>query len=408
MRVLDGLEGASSSGGRPLDRQAMGRVLAALGNRVFLMHNVHEDAPEILESRWAMSYLRGPLTRTQIKTLMDPRRGEFAPPKPPAEAAPPASATRAADAAASASASRAFSSAPAVSARLILPPEIPQFFAPAPGRATFVPMLVGHAQVRFTDTKARVDVTRDVTVVTPITHDAVPVDWTAARDAEFAVSDLAKDPPPGATFAELPSSAQKTKSYGDWTKTFTAWLTREQSLELFRSDALGLVSKPGESEADFRVRLQQAAREARDAAVTKLRQKYASKVATLQERLRRAEQEIQKQSQQASASNLDTVVSVGTSVLGALFGRKSIATGVGQAARGVTRARRESLDVTRAQENKAAVEAQLREIEETVQAEVAGIEAAHSPLTEPLETLALKPKRTGVLVQLVALTWVAE
>jgi hypothetical protein len=269
-------------------------------------------------------------------------------------------------------------------------------------------MLVGAAQVRFTDTKTKVDVTREVVVVTPITQDAVPVDWANAREAEFSLSDLSKDPPAGATFAELPAPAQKAKSYIEWTKAFTAWLMREQSLELRRSDAHALVSRPGEREADFRVRLQQAARETRDASVAKLRQRYASKVAVLQERLRRAEQDIQKQSQQASASNLDTVVSVGTSVLGALFGRKSIASGVGQAARGVSRSRRESQDVTRAQENKAAVEAQLREIEETVQAEVAGIEAAHSPLTEPLETLALKPKRTGVQVQLVALTWVQQ
>ena len=78
MRVLDGLEGASANGGAAFDRQAMGRLLSALGNRVFLMHNVHEDAPEVFESRWAMSYLRGPLTRSQIKILMDPRRAEFA------------------------------------------------------------------------------------------------------------------------------------------------------------------------------------------------------------------------------------------------------------------------------------------------------------------------------------------
>ena len=78
MRVLDGLEGASANGGVPFDRQATGRVLSGLATRVFLMHNVHEDAPEVFESRWAISYLRGPLTRSQIKILMDPRRAEFA------------------------------------------------------------------------------------------------------------------------------------------------------------------------------------------------------------------------------------------------------------------------------------------------------------------------------------------
>jgi hypothetical protein len=77
LRVLDALEGASASGDAPFDRPEMGRLLGALGSRVFLMHNVHEDAPEVFESRWALSYLRGPLTRSQIKTLMDPRRSEF-------------------------------------------------------------------------------------------------------------------------------------------------------------------------------------------------------------------------------------------------------------------------------------------------------------------------------------------
>ena len=71
-RVLEGLEGASASSGKKFDKQGMEQLLAGLGNRVFLMNNVHEDAPEVFQTRWTLSYLRGPLTRTQIKTLMDP------------------------------------------------------------------------------------------------------------------------------------------------------------------------------------------------------------------------------------------------------------------------------------------------------------------------------------------------
>jgi hypothetical protein len=408
LRVLDGLEGASASGGGSFDRASMGRVLGSLGNRVFLMHNVHEDGPEIFETRWAMSYLRGPLTRTQIKTLMDPRRSEFGtttePTRPAAAPAPSSSRS------ASASSSAGFASAPAVSARALLPPEIPQFFAPAAGKATFVPMVVGAAQVRFTDTKTTIDVSRDVVVVAPITQDAVPVDWKNAKEAEFSVADLSKEPSPGASFAELPAAAQRTKSYADWSKAFIAWLAREQSLELLHSEALDIVSKAGESEAEFRVRLQLAAREERDDQVARLRQKYAPKVAQLQERLRRADQDIQKQQEQASDSKMNTAISFGTTVIGALFGRKTLsAATVGKAAtaaRGVGRSMKESQDVSRAQENKAAVQAQLQELETNLQAEIAGIEATHDPRTEPLETIALKPKRTGIQVQLVALTWV--
>ena len=70
-RVLEGLEGASSSAGKKFDKGRMEQTLAGLGNRIFLMNNVHEDEPVVFETRWCLSYLRGPLTRSQIKLLMD-------------------------------------------------------------------------------------------------------------------------------------------------------------------------------------------------------------------------------------------------------------------------------------------------------------------------------------------------
>src|SRR5262245_26271167 len=90
-RVIEGLEGASAQAGASFDRQQMEATLAALGNRVFLMNNVHDDAPVVFESRWAMSYLCGPLTKNQIKTLMDPVRSKH----PSAATAAPAAANEA-------------------------------------------------------------------------------------------------------------------------------------------------------------------------------------------------------------------------------------------------------------------------------------------------------------------------
>jgi hypothetical protein len=76
-RVMEGLEGASAQAGASFNRQEMEAALAALGNRVFMMNNVHDDKPVVFQTRWALSYLCGPLTRTQIKTLMDPVRAQF-------------------------------------------------------------------------------------------------------------------------------------------------------------------------------------------------------------------------------------------------------------------------------------------------------------------------------------------
>jgi hypothetical protein len=410
----------------PLDRSAMGRVLSALGNRVFVMHNVHEDAPEIFESRWAMSYLRGPLTRSQIKTLMDPRRTEFAQAGTPGTQAVPDAATARRDPRARLPPSRssgeprrspgggsqADSDPVATGRRPVLPPDIQQFFAPAPGVPLYTPMLLGSAAVRFADAKCGVDEVRDVLVVTPVEDTPVAVDWAKATDAEFGLDDLSRDPLDGASFADLPAAAQKAKSYAEWTKGFTAWLTRGQTLDLLRSPSLRVVSRPGENERDFRVRLQQSAREARDAQVAALRQKYAPKMQALVERERKAEQAVAREQEQVTSSRLQTGISMATTVFGAMFGRKTFsASTLGRAttaARGVGRSMKESEDVGRAQENVAGIQAQIQELEASLQADITATETAHVASADTLETLTLKPKRTGVQVKLVALVWVGQ
>jgi phage host-nuclease inhibitor protein Gam len=271
-------------------------------------------------------------------------------------------------------------------------------------------MILGTAAVRFTDTKARIDETRQVSLVTPLTSDAIPVSWDRAQPAGFDPADLSPDLPAHGTFKELPGPASKAKNYADWSKAFVAWISTNETLDIFKSPSLGLVSNAGESEGDFRIRLQQAARERRDTEVTRLRQKYAPKVAGLQERLRRAQQSVEKEQQQSSEQKTQAAISIGASVLGALFGRKTLsASNVGRvttAARGMGRIARESQDIARAQQNVTAIQEQLNELEASVQADIAAIEATYHPQTEPLDTISLKPKRAGVQVRLVALTWI--
>jgi len=411
MRVLDGLEGVSAPGAPVFDRQATGRVLAGLANRVFLMHNVHEDRPEVFQTRWLMSYLRGPLTRAQIRTLTpDSLRAASAPSS--AQAAPAAVPQPTAPVAARAPIATG-AKGPTVAARWVLPPDIPQYFAPSTGgKRRYIPTVLGAAEVRYTDAKASVDHVRTIIAYTPITEDAIAVNWDDATLADFGADDLDREPPPGASFAELPAAAQRTKSYTDWSKSFVTWITRAQAIELLRSPWLAIISRPGESEGDFRARLQLAARERRDDAVQALRQKYAPKTALLQERLRKAQQAVAVQQEQASGSKVQTAISFGTTVLGAMFGRKTFsATTLGRAgtaARGVGRSMKEAQDVTRAQENVAAVTEKIADLEAKLQEEIADVEGTFQPASEGLDTLSLKPKRSGVQVRLLALTWVAE
>ena len=398
-RVLDGLEGASSSAGKKFDKGRMEQTLAGLGARIFLMNNVHEDEPVVFETRWCLSYLRGPLTRSQIKMLMDPVKRQS-----PNVNRQAMNESRLTD-----------DGLRMTSARPMLPPDVPQHFVPFRGsrpagsELVYAPMLLGSSQVRFSDSKSGIDSTQEVTVLAPIGEGAVAVDWDHAVVADLAVADLEQAPDDSGQFLALPASASKAKSYADWNKDFGGWLFRTQKVELLKGPSTKDVSRPGESERDFRVRLQQSGREQRDKGAESLRQKYASKITTLQDRIRRAEQQKEKQQTESRSSQVQAAISVGASILGAFLGRKTIsAANISRATtaiRSASRVMKESQDVGVAEENVAALQQQLAELEAQFKLESEALAAATDPVNEKLDSVSIKPTKSNIAVKLVALAW---
>src|SRR5262249_33012145 len=160
--------------------------------------------------------------------------------------------------------------------------------------------------------------------ITAIGDGAVAVDWSAARPIEWPPESLEHDAPEGATFASLPPVAFKSKNYDAWTKQFAAVLSAREAPELFERPSSGAVSAPDEAERDFRARLHQASREERDRALEVLRRKYAPRQAALEEKLRRAKQAVERESDQATGQKLQTAISVGATLVGALPGQRGI------------------------------------------------------------------------------------
>jgi Sec-independent protein translocase protein TatA len=158
------------------------------------------------------------------------------------------------------------------------------------------------------------------------------------------------------------------------------------------------------------VRLQQAGREQRDQQSEVLRKKYSPKIVALQDRIRRAEQMVERQQAESRSSQIQAAISVGATILGAFLGRKAISAGnIGKATtaiRGAGRAMKESKDVSQAEDNVAALQQQLAALEAEFKAEADALAAATDPLTEKLETLSLKPSKSNISIKLVALVWV--
>ena len=386
-RVMEGLEGASL--GESFNKQAMEQTLAGLGKRRFLLHNVHEDKPVVFNTRWVMSYLAGPLTRDQIRTLTESHKaGAGSVDKP---------ALRKARAAGN--------EVP------LLPPTIKQLYQPAAtdDAIVYFPRLIAVSDVAFTNARYKVDDRRETTYLADFDEGPVAIDWDVAEQTPLSVEALQKAPEPGASYAEYPACITKPANYGRWEKELKRWIRQNEHVSLYRSARFKLSSEPGESEGEFRVRLQTVASEQRDVAIGKLRKQYASKVTTLENRLLRAEQAIEREEQQSTQRKFDTALSFGTAILGAVLGRKRLSTTtanrVGSAIRKAGSARKEAGDVARAKETADRVREQLAELDAELAAEIEGLNTSYDAQTDELTEIPVRPKTTDIHISLIGLVW---
>ena len=396
-RVIEGLESALAGTGS-MDRSTLDKLMSALTQRVFLMRNVHQDAPYLMKSRWALSFLRGPLTGPEITRVMAGKRG----------AAAPASTSTASPSAAPA----ATSVAAPVTARPAIPGDVTEYFLE--GRsgqpvAEYRPMVMGLAKLHFVDAKLGLDQWDTTAWLAPLGDDGKSVDWAAGSAHPDLKARLSKSPATGAAFADLPGAAMRAANYTAWGKSLTSHLYEQTRAEVFFCDAIKLASAPGEDEAQFRVRLAQSLREKRDEAVEALRRKVAPKLATLQDRVARAEDKVQREQAQLSQQKMNTAVSVGAGILGALFGRTAVSVGTigraSSAARSASRIGRESQDVARADESLEVVRQRLADLQAESESEIAALAASFEGEAVALREVSVTPRKSDIAVGQVALVW---
>ncbi|NKB88257.1 MAG: DUF87 domain-containing protein [Acidobacteria bacterium] len=394
-RVLDGLEGVAATASGSFDRGAMEETLAGLGKRRFLMHNVHESAPVVFHTRWAMSYLRGPLTRNQIKGLQ-PQAAATAAPAGPSPSTPPPAPVAA--------------PAPPKAAKPVLEPGIKQVFVPARlpatgANVTNVPHLISVAEVHFVDTRKGLQASEEITALVELEPDVERPEWDSARLLDLGARDLRKRGTAGAAFGELPAAAARPRTYASWQKQFRDWAYRTRRYDLHHCAELEAYSEPGEGGAEFRIRLSEKAREARDLAVSKLRTKYDKRFATLRERIRKAEQTVDREKEQASGAAMQTAINLGSTLLSAVLGRSALGR-ASSTARGAGYAMRQRQDVGRARENLSRYEADLADLETEFDDAVADVRDQYDPSRLELTTFELKPRRTDIDVRAFALAWI--
>ncbi|MFV0389938.1 MAG: ATP-binding protein [Pyrinomonadaceae bacterium] len=383
-KVLEGLVTANSGA----DENEISKQLSGLGKRIFMLNDTSESHPILFETRWALSYLAGPIMRNRFKEL-------------PGGAVESNAGTEASATGAGGGLAATGTVAEAVSqpvSRPILDPAIPQIFVPGAGTA-YQPVALGAADVLYKDAKLGISESREVMYVAPL---ADFVTWTNGEQIEYTVNDLESDPRTGYGFQPLTAEVS-AKTMKVWENDFKDFLYKTKPLVFFKCELLGSVSQPNEDERAFRIRLSQEARERRDEFIQRIRDEFAKDIDTLSRQKARAEEKAATQASQASSQTLGTAITIGTSLLGSIFGsRRSYGTAISSSTSKISTTMKERREAADAAASVEEIDARLAEIETQIQTKVD--EFQNSDLIE-IQNVEILPKKTDINVRKVALGW---
>jgi hypothetical protein len=308
-----------------------------------------------------------------------------------------------------------------------LSPDLPQTFLPlrlSPNRAlaaledeldqrldaketnlVYEPALIALGSASFVDRTRKVNETRPAGKLVQANDLGPVIRWEDATSIDFDANDLDRRPEEDAIFGVVPedlNTLRELKSYG---KDFSDWLYHEQRLALLHNPVLKLYSKPGESERDFKVRTQQTAREKRDDEVDKMRKKYRRELDKLETRLKREERELAEDEADYDARKMEELVSGAETVAGlfGIFGRRKRSLSSAATKRRMTA--RAKADIQESKDEIARFQEEMDEVQQTITEEAERITEEWADTLDQVETYLVKPRRTDIDVDLVALAW---
>ena len=423
-RVLEGLEGAASQTGAAFNRGEMERLLASLGNRVFLMNNVHDDGPTVFQSRWAMSFLAGPLARDKISLLMAPRKAL-------ANAAAANGST--ADGMASSNGSTGASAGPSAQAagvggtvkesstavtsspsRPVVPTGIKeQFLAPTYRQAAsttlvYRPAIYGEGSAHYVRASASLDTWVDMKRMLHC-GSGLPIDmWESSVEVNQPL-DMSDDFDDQATFADLPNELRGQATYKELAKKFTDYLYRHHPITLYKCGPVSKFSPPDLTEGEARVFFTQTLRELRDLEQEKVRAKFATRAKTLERQLRVAGDRLMKEQSELKEATVNSAITIGSTILGAFFGKKlnsrANATKTSTAMRGATKATQAKSDVDRAEEAMRQLQLDLEDLNEEIRVSLDEVAVKFDVAKVELEEIIVPPRKSDLKSKPLVLVW---
>ncbi len=367
-------------------------LMASLKGRTFVLKNVHEsDGVRVFHTRWAMSYLRGPLTKDQIRRLMADRR-----PSPEAERRSRLSGRggrtrRSKGGERGGAAEEGLTPSPPVA-----DPSIEQLFEP--GEGVYDPYILGRAVLHYYDSRAGVDATEEVSLV------ARPGEgWEGAEEYDGSPS---TQPPEGALFSSLPEEANTPREISRLRKELVNWLYRNRRLTIKYNPRLKMYQEVGESDSHFYARLRQAAREMRDREVDELMDRYEERFERLERKMRRLRDRLERYRDEYNRARGEEVLQVGEALLGYFLGGSRRRSRSGSRSRSRSRSKasklREKMEDT--EEDLDELRREVEELRRRVDAEAREISEKWDRIVSETRERVIKPRKRDIEAE-VAILW---
>ncbi|NKQ41710.1 MAG: ATP-binding protein [Sulfurovum sp.] len=376
-RVIDGLGGKIDSS---FDKKEIANLLANLRKRTFFLKSAHLEDIRLFGTRWVLSYLKGPLKKAEISALMHEQKASIE------EDTPQQSALSIKD--------QEFGHVNTIDSSIAQHYEID-----IRGEGKYRAFLAAKSEVYYHDGRRGIEVTEEgFDYLDLATVDSVNWEESEVDDLDF--NNLPNKEPKNAKFAELPEFISTDKALKKASSKLKDHLYRHSRLELYKCRALRMESGVDDELSDFKVAVQGELDERKEQILEELKESYSKKEKLLLDKLSRAKERVEKE----KGDQMSSLLNVGASILGALFGRTT-ATKIGTTINRGSRAYKERGDVSRAERKMTEIEEKLYDLGSELEVKIDELASEYSIDNYEIESFVIKPKKRDINVKDIALVW---
>ncbi|MFY9088548.1 helicase HerA domain-containing protein [Arcobacter aquimarinus] len=386
-KVIDGLSSANEGN---LDKNEIMNLLSNLEKRNFILKNINEDGIKLFQTRWALSYLKGPIPKEGIKKLMAEKLNSSSKKEQKNEE------------------NHTLINIEKSIPKPIIPNNLSQKYHYSSQNSAYYlqPYLICSCDIHYVNASKDIDLKTNESFKIYLDETIKEINFDEKEKLESNFYDTKEKA--NSFYYEIPSFIQNERELKSIEKSFADYVYRNSKLTLFKNDALKITSKQDESLSDFKIRLQDRLNEKIDLEVEKLQERFKKENDSFEKKLNSLYEKLQREQQQATSTTTDTIIAIGTSILGAFFGRSSTATTIGKvatSAKGATKILKEKNDVKQVENEINQLQEKKESLKTLLENEIEKINSSNLSSNYPVEEIFIKPKRSDIYNIKLELLW---